>query len=105
MTDGVHVIHQLTQVGRSLIAVLLTRNHEDLRPLEALRACVALLRRFSGRYVCGLRSGELIEEFCHCTSFLLLSPPPFLLLSLNWAADGYLILYLFIFSSSFYIFR
>ena len=32
--------------------------------LDALRSCVGLLRRFSGRYVCGLRSGDLMEEFC-----------------------------------------
>lgn len=67
--DGVHVIHQLAQAGRTLIAVLLNCKTEDLQPLvppslEALRSCVGLLRRFSGRYICGLRSGELIEEFC-----------------------------------------
>ena len=48
---------------------------EDLQPLvppslEALRSCVGLLRRFSGRYICGLRSGELIEEFCRRMSYL-----------------------------------
>ncbi|KAI5122021.1 hypothetical protein M0805_008012 [Coniferiporia weirii] len=76
---GVHVIHQLTQAGRTLIAVLLNCKTEDLQPLvprslEALRACVALLRRFSGRYVCGLRSGELIEEFCRLTRIPLDAP-------------------------------
>ena len=65
------MIHQLTQAGRTLIAVLLNCRSEDLQPLvppslDALRACVSLLRRFSGRYICGLRSGELIEEFCRC---------------------------------------
>lgn len=70
-SDGVHVIHQLTQAGRSLIAVLLNCITSDLQPLvppslEALRSCVVLLRRFSGRYVCGMRSGDLIEEFCRC---------------------------------------
>lgn len=73
LADGVHVIHQLTQAGRTLIAVLLNCKTEDLQPLvppslEALRSCVGLLRRFSGRYICGLRSGELIEEFCRRTS-------------------------------------
>ncbi|THH07519.1 hypothetical protein EW145_g3327 [Phellinidium pouzarii] len=76
---GVHVIHQLTQAGRTLIAVLLNCKTEDLQPLvprslEALRACIALLRRFSGRYVCGLRSGELIEEFCRLTRIPLDAP-------------------------------
>ena len=63
------MIHQLTQAGRTLVAVLLGYKSEDIQPLlapslEALRSCVGLLRRFSGRYVCGLRSGDLIEEFC-----------------------------------------
>ena len=70
------MIHQLTQAGRTLIAVLLNCRSEDLQPLvppslDALRACVSLLRRFSGRYICGLRSGELIEEFCRCECGLL----------------------------------
>ena len=70
-TDGVHVIHQLTQAGRTLVAVVLSAKSEDLRPLvvpslEVLRSCVGLLRRFSGRYVCGLRNGDLLEEFCRC---------------------------------------
>ncbi|KAH8112468.1 fungal-specific transcription factor domain-containing protein [Phellopilus nigrolimitatus] len=78
---GVHVIHQLTQAGRTLIAVLLTCRAEDLQglvppSLEALRACVGLLRRFSGRYICGLRSGELIEEFCRLTRIPLDAPEP-----------------------------
>lgn len=69
--DGVHVIHQLTQAGRTLVAVLLNCAAPQLQPLippglDALRSCVGLLRRFSGRYVCGLRSGDLMEEFCRC---------------------------------------
>ncbi|KAI0071201.1 hypothetical protein K474DRAFT_1679582 [Panus rudis PR-1116 ss-1] len=69
---GVHVIHQLTAAGRTLVAVLLNCHSESLRPLiapalEALRSCVGLLRRFSGRYVCGQRSGDLMEEFCRIT--------------------------------------
>ncbi|CAL1710383.1 unnamed protein product [Somion occarium] len=69
---GVHVIHQLTAAGRTLVAVLLNCHSEQLRPLispalDALRSCVGLLRRFSGRYVCGLRSGDLMEEFCRIT--------------------------------------
>jgi hypothetical protein len=69
---GVHVIHQLTQAGRTLIAVLLNCKSESLQPLipsaqDALRSCVGLLRRFSGRYVCGQRSGDLMEEFCRLT--------------------------------------
>lgn len=68
-TDGVHVIHQLTQAGRTLVAILLCCKSEALQPLippglEALRSCITLLRRFSGRYICGLRSGDLMEEFC-----------------------------------------
>ncbi|KAF7313955.1 P-type phospholipid transporter [Mycena chlorophos] len=66
---GVHVIHQLTQAGRTLVAILLNCKADVLQPLippglDALRSCVGLLRRFSGRYVCGLRSGDLMEEFC-----------------------------------------
>jgi len=76
---GVHVIHQLTQAGRALIAILLNCKTEDLQPLvppslDALRSCVGLLRRFSGRYVCGLRSGDLIEEFCRLTRIPLDAP-------------------------------
>jgi hypothetical protein len=72
ITDGVHVIHQLTQAGRTLVAILLNCKSESLQhllppALDALRSCVGLLRRFSGRYICGLRSGELMEEFCRCT--------------------------------------
>ena len=98
--DGVHVIHQLTQAGRSLLAVLLECQHfineaasgtgtsgdspdshhasgsqhteafyRSLVPpaVDALRSCLGLLRRFSGRYVCGLRSADLIEECCRRT--------------------------------------
>ncbi|KAH8822579.1 fungal-specific transcription factor domain-containing protein [Flagelloscypha sp. PMI_526] len=77
---GVHVIHQLTQAGRTLVAVLLNCNSpmlEHLIPagLEAVRNCVGLLRRFSGRYVCGLRSGDLMEEFCRLTHIPLESSP------------------------------
>ncbi|XP_006456252.1 hypothetical protein AGABI2DRAFT_228126 [Agaricus bisporus var. bisporus H97] len=69
---GVHVIHQLTQAGRTLVAILLCCKSEALQPLippglEALRSCITLLRRFSGRYICGLRSGDLMEEFCRLT--------------------------------------
>lgn len=67
--DGVHVIHQLAQAGRTLVAVILNCRNADLRPLispaiEGLRSCVGLLRRFSGRYLCGLRSADIIDEFC-----------------------------------------
>lgn len=70
--DGVHVIHQLTQAGRTLVAFLLNCQAESLRPLitpalDALRSCVGLLKRFSNRYICGLRSGDLMEEFCRST--------------------------------------
>ncbi|EGN94452.1 hypothetical protein SERLA73DRAFT_163042 [Serpula lacrymans var. lacrymans S7.3] len=69
---GVHVIHQLTQAGRTLVAILINCKSEKLQrliqpALEALRSCVGLLRRFSGRYICGLRSGDLMEEFCRLT--------------------------------------
>ena len=69
LIDGVHVIHQLTQAGRTLVAILLCCKTEALQHLiplglDALRTCIGLLRRFSGRYVCGLRSGDLMEEFC-----------------------------------------
>lgn len=68
-SDGVHVIHQLTQAGRTLVAVLLNCKSESLQPLippalDALRSCVGLLRRFSDRYICGQRSCDLMEEFC-----------------------------------------
>ncbi|KAF8960829.1 fungal-specific transcription factor domain-containing protein [Flammula alnicola] len=70
---GVHVIHQLTQAGRTLVAVLLCCKTDELQHLippglDALRSCIGLLRRFSGRYVCGLRSGDLMEEFCRLTN-------------------------------------
>ncbi|KAF7303862.1 P-type phospholipid transporter [Mycena indigotica] len=76
---GVHVIHQLTQAGRTLVAVLLNCKSDLLQPLippglDALRSCVGLLRRFSGRYVCGLRSGDLMEEFCRLTQIPLDTP-------------------------------
>ncbi|THH16205.1 hypothetical protein EW146_g4396 [Bondarzewia mesenterica] len=76
---GVHVIHQLTQAGRTLVAFLLNCQSDSLRPLitpalDALRSCVGLLRRFSNRYICGLRSGDLMEEFCRITQ-IPLDPP------------------------------
>ncbi|KAJ9107518.1 hypothetical protein QFC21_000974 [Naganishia friedmannii] len=66
---GVHVIHQLAQAGRTLVAVVLNCKTPDFAHLiapatEGLRSCVGLLRRFSGRYLCGLRSADIIEEFC-----------------------------------------
>jgi hypothetical protein len=69
LSDGVHVIHQLAQAGRTLVAVVLNCKNVEFRPLispsvEGLRSCVGLLRRFSGRYLCGLRSADLIDEFC-----------------------------------------
>jgi len=71
LTDGVHVIHQLAQAERTLVAVLLcceaeTEMLQHLMPLRlnALQSCISLLRRFGGRYVCGLRSGDLMEEYC-----------------------------------------
>ncbi|OCH91762.1 hypothetical protein OBBRIDRAFT_791989 [Obba rivulosa] len=69
---GVHVIHQLTAAGRTLVAVLLNCHSPTMQPyipqaLDALRSCVSLLRRFSGRYVCGQRSGDMMEEFCRVT--------------------------------------
>ncbi|KAI0684461.1 fungal-specific transcription factor domain-containing protein [Cytidiella melzeri] len=78
---GVHVIHQLTAAGRTLVAILINCHADSLRPLiapalEALRSCVGLLRRFSGRYVCGMRSGDLMEEFCRLTQIPLESPRP-----------------------------
>ena len=43
MIDGVHVIHQLTAAGRTLVAILINCHAESLRPLiqpslEALRS-------------------------------------------------------------------
>ncbi|KAI0266452.1 fungal-specific transcription factor domain-containing protein [Gloeopeniophorella convolvens] len=69
---GVHVIHQLTQAGRTLVGFLLNCQSDMLRPLitpalDGLRSCVGLLRRFSGRYVCGQRSCDMMEEFCRST--------------------------------------
>jgi len=66
------VIHQLTQAGRSLIGFLLSCQADVWRPLiapalDGLRSCVGLLRRFSGRYVCGQRSCDMMEEFCRLT--------------------------------------
>lgn len=66
---GVHVIHQLAQAGRTLVAVVLNCKNPEFRGLispsiEGLRSCVGLLRRFSGRYLCGLRSADIIDEFC-----------------------------------------
>ncbi|GHJ86001.1 hypothetical protein NliqN6_2403 [Naganishia liquefaciens] len=66
---GVHVIHQLAQAGRTLVAVILNCKTPEFAHLiapatEGLRSCVGLLRRFSGRYLCGLRSADIIEEFC-----------------------------------------
>ncbi|KAH9913695.1 fungal-specific transcription factor domain-containing protein [Epithele typhae] len=77
---GVHVIHQLTAAGRTLVAMLLNCHSDTLRPLippalEALRSCVGLLRRFSGRYICGQRSGDLMEEFCRITQIPLETMP------------------------------
>ncbi|OJA12560.1 hypothetical protein AZE42_07878 [Rhizopogon vesiculosus] len=78
---GVHVIHQLTQAGRTLVAILINCKSEKLQRLiqpaiEALRQCVGLLRRFSGRYVCGQRSGDLMEEFCRLTQIPLETSRP-----------------------------
>ncbi|KAL4063844.1 fungal-specific transcription factor domain-containing protein [Scleroderma yunnanense] len=69
---GVHVIHQLTQAGRTLVAIVINCKSEKLQrmiqpSLEGIRSCVALLRRFSVRYVCGQRSEDLMEEFCRLT--------------------------------------
>lgn len=68
-SDGVHVVHQLAQAGRTLLAVILNCKSPESRPLaassiEGFRSCVGLLRRFSGRYLCGLRSADILEEFC-----------------------------------------
>jgi hypothetical protein len=81
-SDGVHVIHQLTQAGRTLITILINCKSEKLQrlikpALEALRSCVGLLRRFSGRYVCGQRSGDLMEEFCRCEFLVPVAIPSF----------------------------
>jgi len=76
---GVHVIHQLTQTGRTLVAILLCCKTDDLQhlippALDGLRLCIGLLRRFSNRYVCGLRSGDLMEEFCRLTNIPVETP-------------------------------
>ncbi|WVR04036.1 hypothetical protein IAU60_001035 [Kwoniella sp. DSM 27419] len=76
---GVHVIHQLAQAGRTLVAVILNCRDADFRPLiapciEGLRSCVGLLRRFSGRYLCGLRSADIIDEFCRICNIPVNSP-------------------------------
>ena len=68
LLDDVHVIHQLTQAGRTLIGFLLNCQSDLLRPLiapalDGLRSFVGLLRRFSDRYVCGQRSCDTMEEF------------------------------------------
>ncbi|WVQ73797.1 hypothetical protein IAR50_003378 [Cryptococcus sp. DSM 104548] len=76
---GVHVIHQLAQAGRTLVAVILNCRNTDFRPIiapsiEGLRSCVGLLRRFSGRYLCGLRSADIIDEFCRVCNIPVDSP-------------------------------
>ncbi|OXG10050.1 nuclear protein [Cryptococcus neoformans Tu401-1] len=76
---GVHVIHQLAQAGRTLVAVILNCRNADFRPIiapsvEGLRSCVGLLRRFSGRYLCGLRSADIIDEFCRVCNIPVDSP-------------------------------
>ncbi|KIY51734.1 hypothetical protein FISHEDRAFT_36386 [Fistulina hepatica ATCC 64428] len=74
---GVHVIHQLAQAGRTLVAVLLRcRSEASLSRysdvperlfsvgLEALRSCLEILRKFSARYVCALRAVDVLDESC-----------------------------------------
>jgi hypothetical protein len=77
-------VHQLTQAGRSLVAVFLeVRADEGLRhlmssTLEGLRSTFSLLRHFSGRYVCGMRATDMMEEICyraHAPSSLRTSSP------------------------------
>ncbi|CAG7851439.1 SubName: Full=Uncharacterized protein {ECO:0000313/EMBL:CCA71412.1} [Serendipita indica DSM 11827] len=90
---GVGAIHQLNQAGRTLVAVLLNCRTSSpfiqqqlVEPgLEALRSCVVLLRRFSVRYLCGLRSADLIEEFCRISN-VPLNAPPFIANTQNPAA-------------------
>jgi hypothetical protein len=78
---GVAVIHHVNQAGRTLVAVLLnaksplTQSMLAEPALEALRSCLVLLRRFSVRYLCGLRSADLIEEFCRGPSLPPSVPP------------------------------
>lgn len=67
--DGVHVIHQLTAAGRTLVCIFLNYQAEPLKALipstlEAMRSCCGLLRRFSTRYACGLRASGMMAEFC-----------------------------------------
>lgn len=71
---GVHVIHQLTQAGRTLVAVVLQSRRAEARErdntnsisvsLEGLRVAVGLLRQFAIRYGCGARSSDVLVEFC-----------------------------------------
>ncbi|TIB79236.1 hypothetical protein E3Q23_00342 [Wallemia mellicola] len=66
---GVHVIHQLTQAGRTLVAVVLqSRKNKEKSSmsvsLEGLRVAVGLLRQFAIRYGCGTRSSDVLVEFC-----------------------------------------
>ena len=85
---GVGAIHQLNQAGRTLVAVLLSCRSSSpflqkqlVEPgLEALKSCVVLLRRFSVRYLCGLRSADLIEEFCRSKCFVQHAGAPWLTL-------------------------
>lgn len=78
---GVAVIHQVNQAGRTLVSVLLncksplTQSMLTEPAIEALRSCLVLLRRFSVRYLCGLRSADLIEEFCRGTCLTALPSP------------------------------
>lgn len=63
------VIHQLTQAGRTLVAVVLQCRRTDERStmsvsLEGLRVAVSLLRQFAVRYGCGARSSDVLVEFC-----------------------------------------
>jgi len=63
------MIYQLAQAGRTLVAILLCGEAEMLQHLmssglNALQSCISLLYRFGGRYVCGLCSGDLMEDFC-----------------------------------------
>jgi hypothetical protein len=70
-TDGIHVVHQLTQTGRTLVAIFLEcRNDDRLKDLvpsilEGLRSTFSLLRHFSGRYICGMRATDMMEEVCY----------------------------------------
>ena len=71
------MIHQLAQAGCTLVAVLLCCEADMLQHLmppglNALQSCISLLRRFGSCYVCGLHSGDLMEEFCLCKELLFL---------------------------------